>query len=145
MDSARLVGQLQARVACAYQQGEVVDARPSTGHAGGLSRHLFLVNDATRIVRDRMAAAGIAAEGGGGVVDVRLLHMYMAQNHATKIPMLVLDVSVDREPSFMLRSQRPSANWNGSEDEAYRAYAWVFDDAMSQLVARLNARCALQS
>ena len=141
LDSSRLVGELDARVACAYRQGEVVDARPSTGRAGGLGKHLFLVQDASDIVRDRLAAVGIPAQGEGKAVDVRVLHMYMTQSHVTKIPVVVLAATVEGEPGFTVRSQKASMNWNGTEDEAYRGYSQAFDDAMGQMVVLLNGAC----
>lgn len=141
LDSSRLVGTLDAKVACAYRQGEVVDARLSKGQAGGLGKHLFLVQDASGIVRERMAGVGIPREGEGEVVDVRLVHMYMTQNLSTKVPVVVLGATVGQQPSFTLRSQKASMNWNGSEDEAYKGYSQALDDAMGQLVTRLNAGC----
>jgi len=141
MDSSRLVGTSKAKVACSFRQGEVVDARPSTGRAGGLGRHLFLVEDASDIVRDRMAVAGISADGEGTVVDVSLLHMYMTQNLGTKVPVVVVSAAVGRKPAVTLRSQKASMNWNGTEEEAYRAYSRAFDDVMAQLVAQLNSEC----
>lgn len=143
MDATRLVGKSKARVTCPYRQGDVVDARPSTGRAGGLGKHLFLVDDASRIVRDRLSAAGIPAAGEGQVVDVRLLHLYMTQNQGTKIPVVVLGASTGGQPEFTLRSQKASMNWNSSEEEAYDAYSRAFDDAMTQLVTQLNSRCRL--
>lgn len=141
LDPSRLASKSKVRVACAYRQGDVVDARPSTGRAGGLGSHLFLVEDASRIVRERLAAAGIAAAGEGQVVDVRLLHLYMTQNQGTKIPVVVLSASVGKQPTFTLRSQKASMNWNGSEEEAYEGYSRAFDDAMAQLVAFLDKGC----
>jgi len=141
MDSSRLIGKSKARVTCPYRQGEVVDARPSTGRAGGLGKHLFLVEDASSIVREHLVTAGIGADGEGQVVDVRLLHLYMTQNQVTKIPVVVLSAKVGQQPAFTLRSQKASMNWNSTEDEAYEAYAVAFDDAMMQLVTQLNSRC----
>jgi hypothetical protein len=141
MDTSRLVGKADRKVACAYRQGAVIDARSTTGRAGGLGKHLFLVEDATAIVRERMAAIGVVPQGEGDVVDVRLLHMYMTQNVGTKIPVVVLSASVGGQPAFTLRSQQASMNWNGSEDEAYDGYSAALDNAMAQLVARLDAGC----
>jgi len=141
MDATRLVGKVERKVACAYRQGEVVDARPSTGRAGGLGEHLFLVDDAAAIVRGRMTAVGIAPQGEGDAVDVKVMHMYMTQNLGTKIPVVVLSAAVGQQPAFTLRSQKASMNWNGTEDEAYAGYARALDDAMAQLVTRLDAGC----
>jgi hypothetical protein len=141
MDASRLTGKVDRKVACAYRQGEVVDARPSTGRAGGLGEHLFLVDDAAAIVRGRMTAVGIGPQGEGDKVDVRVLHMYMTQNLGTKVPVVVLSATVGQQPAFTLRSQKASMNWNGTEDEAYEGYARALDDAMTQLVTRLDAGC----
>ena len=141
MDSSRLVSKSKARVICPYRQGEVVDARPSTGRAGGLGKHLFLVEDASIILREHLSTAGVPAGDEGQVVDVRLLHLYMTQNQGTKIPVVVLSATVGQQPAFTLRSQKASMNWNGTEEEAYEGYSLAFDDAMTQLVTQLNSRC----
>lgn len=141
LESSRLVGDANAKVACSYRQGEVVDARPSKGRGGGLGKHLFLVEDATSIVRAQLEAAGVSAGASGEVVDARLLHMYMTQNQISKIPVVVLSASIAKQPAFTLRSQTPSMNWNGTENEAYSAYERAFDDVMGQLIGRLNSRC----
>lgn len=143
LDPARLVGQPQAKLMCPYRVGEVVDARPSQGRAGGLSEHLFLVEDAAALMRDRLVAAGLSGDAGAGgtQVDARLLHLYMAQNLSTKVPVVVLQVKAGQDAPLVLRSQKASMNWNGSEDEAYKGFSQIFDDLMAQLVGKLNARC----
>jgi len=143
LDPTRLVARPQAKLLCPYRMGQVVDARPTTGRAGGLGKHLFLVEDAAALVRSKLEGIGIAAAAqAGDPVDARLMHLYLAQNTITKVPVLVLSVTVAGEPAFLLRSQKASMNWNGSEDEAYASFSQMFDDAMGQLVGKLNARCA---
>lgn len=141
LDSTRLVAKSPRQVACAYRQSDVVDARQPAAHVGGLSRNAFLLEDAAGLLRERMAAVGITADGKGQPVDVQLLHMYLAQNHVTKIPVVVLSAKAGERPAFNVRAQQPTMNWNGTENEAYRAYAAVLDDVMSQLVTRLDANC----
>jgi hypothetical protein len=146
LDPARLVGQPQAKLQCPYRMGEVVDARPSTGRAGGLGKHLFLIEDAAALVRGKLEGIGISADApattpAGDPVDVRLMHLYLTQNTITKVPVLVLSVTVAGEPAFLLRSQKASMNWNGTEDEAYASFSRMFDDAMGQLAGKLNKRC----
>ncbi|HEY5970419.1 MAG TPA: hypothetical protein VIT22_00365 [Pseudoxanthomonas sp.] len=144
LDPARLVAQPQAKLQCPYRLGEVIDARPSTGRAGGLGKHLFLVEDAAALVRGKLEGIGVsAAAPAGDQVDVRLVHLYLTQNTITKVPVLVLGVTVAGEPAFLLRSQKASMNWNGTEEEAYASFSRMFDDAMAQLVGKLNARCAV--
>ena len=46
------------------------------------------------IVRGRMTAVGIAPQGEGDAVDVKVMHMYMTQNLGTKIPVVVLSAAV---------------------------------------------------
>lgn len=146
LDPARLVGQPQAKLSCPYRLGEVVDARPSTGRAGGLGKHLFLIEDAAALVSGKLEGIGVsAAAPAGDPVDVRLLHLYLTQNTITKVPVLVMGVTVADEPEFLLRSQKTSMNWNGTEEEAYGSFSRMFDDTMAQLVGKLNARCGLQS
>lgn len=143
MDPARLVVGKQVPLACAYRLGEVVDARPSTGRAGGLASHLFLVEDAAGLLRTRLGAIGLSSTASAGdTVDAELLHLYMTQNAMTKVPVLVVRVTVAGEPPLLLRSQRASMNWNGTEDEAYDAFADMFDDISAQLLGTLNRRCA---
>ena len=145
LDPARLVGQPQAKLSCPYRLGKVVDARPSTGRAGGLGKHLFLVEDAAALVSGKLEGIGVsAASPAGDPVDVRLLHLYLTQNTVTKVPVLVMGVTVADEPEFLLRSQKASMNWNASEDEAYESFSGMFDDTLAQLVGKLNARCASQ-
>lgn len=141
LDPARLVGQPQAKLMCPYRVGEVVDARPSQGRAGGLSEHLFLVEDAAALMRDKLVAGGLSGDA-GTQVDARLLHLYMAQNLGTKVPVVVLEVKVGQDAPLVLRAQKASMNWNGSEDEAYKGFSQIFDDLMAQLVKKLNGRCA---
>lgn len=143
MDPARLVARPHTALACAYRLDQVVDARPSTGRAGGLGRHLFLVEDAGDLLRKRLEAIGLSsAATHGDAVDAELLHLYMTQNTISKVPVLVVRVTVRGAAPLLLRSQRTSMNWNGTEDEAYRAFAAMFDDVSAQLVIALNDRCA---
>lgn len=144
LDPARLAGGTQVSVSCAYRMGEVADARPSTGNAGGLGKHFFLLEDAAGMVRQRLQGIGVSIEptAPGERVDVRLLHLYMAQNTISKVPVMVLSVSVAGGPAVLVRSQKASMNWNGSEDEAYASYTRMFDDAMGQVAVALNKQCA---
>lgn len=66
----------------------------------------------------------------------------MAQNLGTKVPVVVLEVKVGQDAPLVLRAQKASMNWNGSEDEAYKGFSQIFDDLMAQLVKKLNGRCA---
>lgn len=147
LDPARLVAQPQAKLICPYRVGQVVDARPAQGRAGGLSEHLFLIEDAAALVRGKLVATGLSgdADASGVQVDARLLHLYMTQNLTTKVPVVVLEVKIGQDAPLMLRAQKASMNWNGSEDEAYKGFSQSFDDVMAQLVGKLNARCDSQS
>lgn len=131
------------KLACAYRLQEVVDARPAGDRAGGLGKHMFVFDDAVSVVRGQLATAGLATAGGDGKpVTVRIVQLYLAQSHVTKIPVAVYNVAIEGEPAFLVRSQQATMNWNGTENEAYAAYSRVLADANQQLVMRLNAGCA---
>lgn len=143
-DSSRLVqsGAQQVPLACPHRLGNVVDARDSVADgAGGLSAHRFVFEDVPGVVRQQFTHAGLTAAGEGPVVDVRVLQFYLAQNTVTKIPVAVYEVRVDGGQPMLLRSQKASMNWNGSENEAYAAYALALGDATARTVARLNEAC----
>ena len=150
MDSARLAApapqaRRAVRLACPYRLLDVVDARPGEGESGGLGRHAFRFSDAAATVRGQLIAAGLAdasVDGGDApAVSVRIVQLYLAQNQITKIPVAVYQVGVAGAPQFVIRSQKATMNWNGSQDEAYAAYARVLGDVNQQLVQALNARC----
>jgi hypothetical protein len=150
MDSTRLVAPAVTRDAirlgCRYRLQEVVDARPHGEQAGGLSQHAFRFTDAAETVRRQLSAAGLddAAGADAPAVTVRIMQLYLAQNLSTKIPVAVYQVTAGDEPAFVIRSQPASMNWNGTQDEAYAAYARVMADANQQMIRRLNARCGMR-
>jgi hypothetical protein len=142
VDSTRLVpASVPVRMACDRRLQSVVDARDSTDRAGGLGVHLFLFDDVPGVVRKQFALAGLDAQGSGPAVDIRILQFYLAQNTMTKVPVAVYEVSVDGAAPFIVRSQKASMNWNGTENEAYGAYASALSDATAQAVSKINAGC----
>ncbi|KAB8191374.1 hypothetical protein FKV24_007920 [Lysobacter maris] len=146
MDPARLAvsssPEETAGLACDYRLGEVVDARPAGARSGGLGPHAFSFVDAADTVRSQLVQAGLSeTETASPPVSVRIAQLYLAQNLGTKVPVAVYQVSVADEPAFVVRSQAMSMNWNGSQDEAYRAYAQVLADVNQRLLQQLNARC----
>jgi hypothetical protein len=143
-DSTRLVqaGVEQVPLACPHRLGNVVDARDSAAdRAGGLSAHMFVFEDVPGVVRQQFARAGLVGDGEGPAVDVRILQFYLSQNTITKVPVAVYEVRVGGGEPMLLRSQKASMNWNGTENEAYAAYARALGDATAQTIARLNAGC----
>lgn len=148
MDAARLGAAQTAPprivpLGCAYRLGGIVDARPNGSDAGGLGEYAFQFPDATGIVRQQLLAAGLQDTGDQApVVDVRIMQLYLAQNLGTKTPVAVYQVAMPGHPPFLLRSQKPTANWNGTQNEAYAAYARVLADVNLQLIGRLNTHCA---
>ena len=142
VDPARLAVPVAARLACEYRLHDVVDARSSSERSGGLGKHLFLFDDVPGVVRQEFDKAGFGVQSHGPSVDVRILQFYLAQNTITKVPVAVYEVRVDGGAPFLVRSQKTSMNWNGTENEAYQAYAAVLADAARQVVARLNNGCA---
>jgi hypothetical protein len=144
MDASRLVASPPSvRLACAYRLDDVVDARPAGDRAGGLGSHMFVFDDAPGVVRRELAATGMATGGDAGTpVQVRLLQLYLTQNTITKVPVVVLEVAPSGQAPFLVRAQKASMNWNGTQNEAYRAYADALSDATAQVALQLNARCA---
>jgi len=149
MDSARLAPATTtrnaARLTCPHRLKDVVDARPGDGEAGGLGWHAFKFSNAAQTIRDQLLGAGLTDDAGGAdaapAVNIRVVQLYLAQNQITKIPVAVYQVSIDGAPEFVIRSQKATMNWNGTEDEAYAAYARVLADVNQQLLRELNARC----
>jgi len=134
------------RLACPYRLAEVIDARPG-GESGGLGVHAFRFGDVAGIVRAQLKVAGLSeasdpSAATGSKVDLRIMQLYLAQNLTTKVPVAVYEVAINDGAAFVVRSQKASLNWNGTEDEAYAAYARVLADVNQQLVNQLNARCS---
>lgn len=143
MDPARLENSSVAKVACAYRLQEVVDARPSGDHAGGLSGNRFVFDDVADVVHRQLIHAGLTITADSSLsLSVRVLRFYLNQNNGTKIPVVVYEARIDQQPPFLIRSQQASMNWKGTQNEAYAAYSRVLLDATTQLVKRLNAGCA---
>lgn len=150
MDTARLASpempaRNAVRLACAYQLQEVTDARAGGGESGGLGWHAFKFSDAAQTIRRQLLASGLSDAandtGNAPAVNVRIAQLYLTQNHVTKIPVAVYKVEVSGAPEFVVRSQSASMNWNGTENEAYAAFARVLADVNQQLVRELNNRC----
>lgn len=119
------------------------DARPAGDRAGGLGKHMFVFEDAADVVRRQLSSAGLraAAPDGAPPVTVRILQLYLTQNTITKVPVVVFEVTPEGHPTFLVRAQTASMNWNGTENEAYGAYAQAIANASTQLVSRLNLQC----
>jgi hypothetical protein len=128
---------------CDYQLGDVVDDRADGPNAGGLSENAFKFADAADVVRKQLLRAGLVEGHGvhGPSVDVHIVQLYLTQNLETKVPVAVYRVTIGDEPALVLRSQKASLNWNGTQGEAYAAYGRVMADVNLQLVAQLNRRC----
>ena len=145
MDAARLAPTAASTVqlACSYRLGLLTDARPAGSQAGGLNGNAFEFADAAGVVRRQLLAAGLQdSDGPVPVVAVRIMQLYLAQNLLTKVPVAVYEVAVAGRPPFLLRSQKASMNWNGTQNEAYAAYALALADLNQQLIERLNTDCA---
>ena len=101
---------------------------------------MFVLEDVVSIVRSQLLAAGMS-EADGVPVQLRVLKMYLSQSVVTKIPVVVYKVAIDGQPPILVRSQRSTMNWNGTENEAYAAYAMAMQDATGQVVRQLNRAC----
>lgn len=143
MDTTRLENNISAgKLACVHRLGEVVDARPEGSTVGGLGKHVFRFDDPAGVIRKQLLASGFSdGSGEGPSVAIRIRRLYMEGSHVSKIPVVVYEATVGAQPSFLIRSQKTSINWNGTENEAYAAYAGAIQDANRQLIGRLNATC----
>lgn len=128
---------------CTFQLGKITDARPAGDAAGGLGRHQFTFDDPVSLIKRELLQAGLAAEPAPGRprVDLRLLRLYLTQNLDTKVPVVVYEVTAAGAAPFLVRSQQITLNWNGSENEAYTAYARALHDADGKLLAALDTLC----
>lgn len=142
VDSSRLAytPPPNVRLACAYRLGELVDARP-VGGSGVAAGKAFELNGAIDVVRTQLAASGLAAEGTGREVDVRLMQMYIAQNTITLVPVVVYEATVEGGAPVVVRGQPASINDWGTEDETIRAYGAALRAANDKLVRTLNQGC----
>lgn len=141
LEAARSSSHDAVTLACDYRLGNITDARTGGGDAGGLGGFAFEFSDAADIVRQQLLAAALLDNGESPVVDVRIVQLYLTQNRGTKVPVAVYQVDLAGHPGFLLRSQKPTANWSGSRNEAYAAYARVLEDVNQQLIRRLNSHC----
>ena len=141
MDGARVAPlPVSLRVACAYRLDGVEDARETDTAAGGLGTHAFTFPDAADVLRGQLREVGVS-EHEGTPVRVRILHLYLAQNTVTKVPVAVYQLRIGDDTPVLLRAQPTSGNWAGTQNEAYRAYAAAMQEAMRQVVVQLNAGC----
>lgn len=128
---------------CAYFLGDITDARPEGDHAGQLGHHIFNLEEPVSLLSAALQPASwsIGDQEAALRVDVRLLRLYMTQQHSAKIPVVVLEARPQRQKPFIVRSQASSMNWNGSEKEAHSALAMALGQVRGHLVDGLNARC----
>jgi hypothetical protein len=93
-------------------------------------------------VRSQLLQAGFAdIAGGGTVVSVEIMRLYINQNLYTKLPTVVYRAKVDAGEPFLVRSQLASMHWSSSEESVYEGYSEAMRDANSRLIGELNARC----
>lgn len=142
LDASRLVISSAKRLECPRPLVEVVDARPEHEGSGGLGERWFRFEDAAAVVRRSLLEAGFTDAGATtDGVRVRIMRLYMAQHHVTKIPVAVYEVTPGTAAPFLIRSQPANMNWNGTENEAYAGYSRAIEGANQQLIERLNADC----
>ncbi|MGY1457395.1 MULTISPECIES: hypothetical protein [unclassified Luteimonas] len=142
VDASRLVPAARHDPGCSYRLASLVDARQAGAEAGGLHGQRFALEDPLPLVRASLARAGISAGDAARAraVDVELLRLYIARNLGSKVPVVVYRTRMAGE-SIIVRSQLPSMNWNGTEDEAYAALARALEDANARLAQALGERC----
>lgn len=147
VDASRLVPAVRHDPGCAYRLASLVDARQAGASAGGLLHgQRFALEDPMPLVRASLARAGISEGDAADAhdVDVELLRLYIARNLGSKIPVVVYRTRIAGE-SFIVRSQLPSMNWNGTENEVYAALGRALEDANARLAQALGERCAMRS
>lgn len=128
-------------LACAHRLAAVTDAREPGAVAGNLGRHAFVFPDATAVVRQRLLDAGLRDAPAASPVSIELRQLYVTENLGTRVPVVVYRVAIAGQAPRIIRAQAPSMNWNGNEDDAYRALSRALDDADRQLFDALNETC----
>lgn len=144
VDSARLeTGKAISSLQCRYGLAGVVDVRPSGDRAGGLGENMLLLNDPSELLASRLLKAGMIKAYAPEVpaVMVKIKRFYLSSNNVAKVPVVVLQASIDQQEPFLVRAQPVTTNWWGTEDEATSAMAETLQLATNQLVADLNAKC----
>lgn len=148
VDTARLeTGKPVGTLQCAYGPAEVLDARPAGDRAGGLGEHMLLLDDPTALIAERLRKAGMGDGTAQDAVSVRIAikRFYLTQNTMAKVPVVVLQARIDQQEPFLVRAQPVTANWNGTENEAYSAMANALQGALTQLVTELNGKCGART
>lgn len=145
VDTARLeTGKPIGTLHCAYSLTGVLDARPVGDRAGGLGEHMLLLENPSALIAESLRKAGLAVSSLPDSIDVHIAikRFYLSQNLVTKVPVVVLQARIDQQEPFLVRAQPVTANWNGTENEAYSALANALQGAVTQLVSDLNGRCS---
>ncbi len=130
----------KARVACPYHVGEVLDARSSGERSGRLGTNVYSFPDAAQVLRRQLQDAGIS-QTGGARVDISILHLYIEQNTASRVPVAVYSLGIGGRSPMIVRAQPAGVNWTAGDDAAYSSFALAMQGAMDQVVQRLNEAC----
>lgn len=130
-------------LACPARLVEVIDDRPQGESAGMYGKFDLRFEDAARLLREQLVQAGLAATptAEGLAVTVRLKRLYMSQTNQVNTPVMVLDVTVDRHPAFVIRPKATTINWAGSEKELHAELQRGLAFANRDLVQALNRLC----
>jgi hypothetical protein len=139
LDTGKSIGTLQ----CRYGLAGVVDVRPSGDRAGGLGENMLLLEDPSELISARLQSAGMIRGSAPDAPEVlvEIKRFYLTVNTMAKVPVVVLQARIDQQQPFLVRAQPVSANWNGTENEAYAALANAVQEAATQLVTELNRKC----
>jgi hypothetical protein len=129
---------------CSYRLLAINDTRPEGRKSGGLGLNKLSFPEPQEYIKVQLFKAGLlpANSTNGRPVAVDIKHVYLNQNNGSKIPTVVYEIQLDGLDKFIIRGQIASVNWNGSENEAYDAFAAAFQSANAQLIAKLNNGCA---
>ena len=130
-------------LACPAHLVDVVDERPLGESAGMYGRFDLRFEDATRLLREHLVQSGLAVAPAaeGLAVTVRLKRLYMSQTNLVNTPVVVLDVSVDQHPTFVIRPKATTINWAGSQKELHAELQRGLAFANRDLVQALNRLC----
>lgn len=128
---------------CPYRLATVEDARADGDRAGTYGFNKLELGDAVGLVTRYLQQAGLgaAASSPGRAVTIRLMHLYIGQNQEAKVPVAVLEVTYDGGKPFIVRSQKTSMAWSGSENEATKSLSAALQDATRVAAVKLDLAC----
>lgn len=135
-----------SKVACPYRIGEIRDRREADD-AGATAGHSFAVADIDDALRARLVESGLGtqSETTAPAVAIDVRHLYVEDMNQVSLGVAVLQASIDHGPGFVVRAQMDYMNLQADASGIQGALRQTLQAASDQLVARLNARCAISA